>query len=139
MIGLKVSIPSQIDEFRIQNHEFCIKMDEFCINMMHFVFKLMNFPLQMLIILKGKRYITKAAMIKAMTEHTALKAAYVKRHAHKRQYLLRSICIHNHATHFPCDSGSKLCLHNDRSRYLSSWAKAKVYNFAFKMMNSALK
>ena len=40
-----------------------------------------------LIGLGGKRYITKASLIKAMCEHPELKAAYVKRHAHKRQYL----------------------------------------------------
>jgi ribose 1,5-bisphosphokinase PhnN len=37
--------------------------------------------------LNGKRYITKASMIKAMSEHKPLKEAYVLRHAHKRQYL----------------------------------------------------
>ena len=41
----------------------------------------------------------------------------------KRAYLLRPICIHNHAPHFPRDSGSKLCIHIERSRYDSGMGR----------------
>ena len=56
-------------------------------------------------------------------------------------FLLCSARIHNHALHFPCDSGSKLCIQIERSRDLAPsmvLGPGEVYNVSFKMMDFAL-